>query len=367
MMRSEQVWVFISDMGQGGAQKVCSTLACELDMQGRKIGLLVLRGDEGDWPLPEALASHSFRCHHARSVLPRLIRWVRSTRPEVVLVFNHQLAVLLIVARAISGVKMRIVARNISNLSAKYAREGAIWHRHIVNPLVKLIYRRVDAVVAQSRGMAGDLVENYGFPEHKIKLIPNPVEFKTVDAKHKESRRLGCEFLFVGRLEPVKNLTFLLSAFSRLKKRMSDARLTFLGEGSEKPKLEELCKVLQISGSVCFSGWQNPDRFYESCDVTLLTSHYEGFPNVLIESMAHGKPVVSVDCPSGPDEVIQAGVNGFLVGRGQIDKFVDCMERAAHWNWKPDEIASTVSRFAADSVARSYWDLLSGSEPCGNP
>ncbi|MGC8121854.1 glycosyltransferase [Marinobacter sp. VGCF2001] len=359
-MRTESVWFFISDLGQGGAQKVCSTLVCELHNQGQSVGLVVLRGDQGSWPLPESVVFHSFGCNHARSVLPRLISWIRSVKPEVILVFNHQLAVLLIIARAVSGVNVKIVARNISNLTEKYSREAAVWHRYVVNPLVKLLFQRADTVVAQSRGMARDLVENYGFTEEKIALIPNPVEFRNIEGVTRTGT-YGChKFLFVGRLEPVKNLPFLLKAFSELRKRLENVGLTILGEGSERPRLEAMCKELRISDYVRFLGWQNPDSYYASSDVTVLTSHYEGFPNVLIESMVHGKPVVSVDCPSGPNEVIVRGVNGFLVSQVQSERFAACMEEAALRVWEPAEIRGSVSRFAADAVAQKYWQLLSG-------
>lgn len=360
MTRSDSVWFLISDMGRGGSQKVCSTLVCELASQGHHVGLMTMHGGRGDWPLPQNLKVDSFNCNHARFVLPDLVKWLRSRRPGTILVFNHQLAVLLVLARFLSRSNVTIVARNISNLSQKYTRESSSWHTAVVNPLVKLLYRRIDLVVAQSRGMAEDLMANYGFPEQKIKLLHNPVVMPLVPKDEVAANHHRHEFLFVGRLEPVKNLAFLLGAFSLLQESLNEVHLTIVGDGSERKALADLCVKLGIVDQVAFVGWQKPEKYFAACDVVVLTSHYEGFPNVLIESMAHGKPVVSVDCPSGPSEVIQHGVNGFLVRTDELHQYAQSMRMAALQSWDTDRVRFSIKEFKADSVALRYWELLCG-------
>ena len=90
-----------------------------------------------------------------------------------------------------------------------------------------------------------------------------------------------------------------------------------MGEGREREKLEMIVKQLNISDNVYFAGLQkNSYKFMARADVFVLSSMLEGLPNALVEAIICGVPVVSTDCKSGPNEVINDGKNGFLVPVG---------------------------------------------------
>lgn len=117
--------------------------------------------------------------------------------------------------------------------------------------------------------------------------------------------------LAVGRLEEQKNFVLLLEAFALLKREMPDVALCIAGEGSQRRVLEERTRVLGVE--ICMPGLVNPYPLMRKATVLALTSRYEGFSLVLAEGLALGLPIVAVDCPSGPAEVLENGRFGRLV------------------------------------------------------
>jgi glycosyltransferase involved in cell wall biosynthesis len=122
--------------------------------------------------------------------------------------------------------------------------------------------------------------------------------------------------LAVGRLDPAKDYSGLIKAFSILRQQI-DANLMILGEGPERGKLESLAQELGLSDSVRLPGlMMNPFPYMTNADVFVLSSIWEGLPGTLIQAMACGCPVVSTDCPSGPSEILDGGRYGTLVPVG---------------------------------------------------
>jgi glycosyltransferase involved in cell wall biosynthesis len=117
----------------------------------------------------------------------------------------------------------------------------------------------------------------------------------------------------VGHLRAEKDFPTLLKAFSIVRKNVP-SRLAILGNGEEKTRIEKSIKELSLKDNVYLAGFQeNPYKFIKRSAILALSSLYEGFPNVLLEAMALGIPVVSTNCPSGPAQIITDGENGLLV------------------------------------------------------
>ncbi len=179
--------------------------------------------------------------------------------------------------------------------------------------ITKYIYK--DAYfVGVSKRICKKIKERYGFKH--ISNIYNAIpRFSEIN----DTLALPYDYVLgYGRLvDDVKNFSLMISAFAKANLKLP---LVIMGEGIDKEKLYNLAKKLKVTDKVYFIGHQeNPSSIVEKALCTLLTSHYEGFPMVLVESLSLGTPVISVDCESGPSEIVQHGHNGLLVPNYEIE------------------------------------------------
>jgi N-acetylgalactosamine-N,N'-diacetylbacillosaminyl-diphospho-undecaprenol 4-alpha-N-acetylgalactosaminyltransferase len=177
--------------------------------------------------------------------------------------------------------------------------------RSIILPLMLHTYNYYNHIIVVSSKIKKE-TEKFKFKD-KVSVIVNPVDIKMVEQKCLEPLKLEdnskFRFINVGRFHPQKNHVLLVEALALLKR--SDVCLYFVGQGQLESSLRTLCNELKIEKQVHFVGLQlNPFKFLKQCDCFVLSSDYEGFPNVLIEAMACGLPIVSTDCPTGPREVL---------------------------------------------------------------
>jgi glycosyltransferase involved in cell wall biosynthesis len=184
---------------------------------------------------------------------------------------------------------------------------------------MKLLYSRADKIIAVSNFIRKDLILNYNIKKAKVVVIYNPIDIEKVNALASEEisdqwfREEVPIVISVGRLSKEKGYDTLLRAFA-IAREKSDIRLAILGEGEEKKSLEELDKKLGIERDVVFLGYKNnPYKYMKRASIFVLSSLYEGFPNVLIEAMACGTPVISTQYNPYPHEIIEHGKNGLLV------------------------------------------------------
>lgn len=361
------VTFLINSLRAGGAERVCVTLANEMQARGSTITVVVL--DLRDAVLRAKLNPQievvDLHTSHARRSIGSLARYLRSRRPQLVLSFNHQLAVMLTWLRAVGVADFALIARNISTLSEKAAFEKSFWHRHVVHAATRMFYRKVDAVIAQSEGMKRDLIARYGFNEGRIAVIPNPLPAGFMERRadgpipwHQRPK----ELLYVGRLNAVKGLELLIDAAAACFATHPDLILRLVGEGDQQRALEARAREAGIAERVSFEGYRpEPLEYHARARLVLLTSHYEGFPNVLVEALSQGTPVVSVNCQSGPDEIVSPGVNGLLVEGRDPAVFGAAIARALATEWDVVRVRATAERFSTTRVVAAYTERIAAA------
>ena len=193
--------------------------------------------------------------------------------------------------------------------------------------LIPRLYRFPSGVIACSEGVMRGL-ESVRAQAKRISFIPNPIVWMDREVvEQKSASPLSNRFILgVGRLSREKGFDRLLRAFRGLGR--SDFHLVILGEGEEQLTLVNLARELGVEKYVHFPGFvKDVEIWYRHAACFVLSSRHEGWPNVLMEALANGCPVVSFDCKYGPSEIIQDGENGLLVPEGDVEGLTKAIAR----------------------------------------
>lgn len=261
-------------------------------------------------------------------------------------------------AEKLSGVTSRLVLREASVLNCENrlrAAEKLFWSAY------RWAYRRADAVVGISHAVSRDITYLTGRMD--VVTIHNPIDIETVQEKAREPvvhpwfDDAIPVVIGVGRLVPTKDFATLIKAFAELRQKR-EARLVILGEGPERPALQQLVKDLNLEESVWLPGFMtNPFRYVARSSIFVLSSRWEGFGNVLVEALACGTPVISTDCPGGPSEILEGGKWGHLVPVGDHEALAKAMLDTLNDEVYPP-VKDRAGEFNVDRAVDTYLQLM---------
>lgn len=359
---NKKISFVIGGLRGGGAEQVCVTLANALVSRGYKLELVVL--NLNDQVRKNELSSDvkliDLNVQHTRSSFFKLFEYLIKSRPNTVLVFNRQLAVVLAMIRYVTKLKFLLISRNIIFLSLAESKKRGIWHGFIVKNIIKKFYALSDVFIAQSSSMERDLVKYLSLDSNKVITINNPISDKFTNMSLIDNQTEVEDYILcVGRLESQKSFHYAIESFAKIIVNYPNLKLKIIGQGSQFNQLVLLSKSLGIDNKVEFLGFKSDMvNYYKHAKLTLLTSEYEGFPNVLIESIALGTPVVSFDCCSGPSEIIENGVNGYLVRYQDKNHLVECIDKAINKRWNSNDIMKTSDKYRLDFIVDKYESIL---------
>ena len=357
--------VLISFSGEGGVERMVLNLVEGFAARGLGVDLLAIRADSahlGELPGGVQFVDLGVR-HSGLAVLP-LARYLRQARPAAVLVARDRAIRAAVLARGLAGVGTRIVGRLGTNLSA--ALEGrAGLARWLRTAPMRLFYPRVDHVVCVSQGVLEDTRTLTGLPAERLSVIRNPVvtprlgelAAQPVDHPWAADRSVPL-VLGAGRLTEQKDFATLVRAFARLRAGRP-ARLVILGEGRQRGMLEGLARELGVEADMALPGFTgNPYAWMARARLFVLSSAWEGSPNVLTEALALGVPSVATDCPSGPREILAGGRWGPLVPVGDEAALATAMASTLASPLPAEDLRHAVAAYSLDAAASAYLACL---------
>ncbi|MFL6629679.1 MAG: glycosyltransferase [Vitreoscilla sp.] len=246
--------------------------------------------------------------------------------------------------------------------------------QRLLRPQIRWALRAARRVIAVSAPLADAVTELTGLPADRIACIPcagyAPAVFHPRAAGERARLRQALDIptdtrlvLFVGHLVPVKALDVLLRAGARLRGDPSvgaHVRMVLIGEGTERDTLEQLTRALGLSDHVAFLG-PRPQAvvadWIAAADLLALPSHNEGSPNVVVEALASGTPVVASRVGGIPD-LVDDGVNGLLVPAGDAEQLATALAAALGRQWDPTRIAASIAHLTWPALGRRNHDVL---------
>ncbi len=363
------IHIFIAHMGIGGAERVCVNLANEFIEQGNDVHLVVLNlnQDVNTHLLSKKVQVHSLSVSRLRYSPLAMLRYLNTWKPKFLFVFGNEMAVILNKMKKIHLTNVPIVVRVLNNVDISLSKDdhiSPIVEKYLKNQQKQL--RSVEHVIAQCQGMQEMLLRNNLVKSENLTAIYNPVSYPLIQNTlklrtpfEKRDKNRVKEIVFIGRIDPQKNLSHLLEAFAIVHQTMPATRLRLIGDGNVVEAMQTLAKDLNIEKDVSFEGiTKHMEQIYATADVVALSSDYEGMPNCLIEAIASGIPVVSYDCPLGPKEIIVDNENGFLVEYQNKEQLALRLVDALSREWDENAIRKSADKFDVKQIAKQYAEIF---------
>ena len=361
----KRIAIFVSFSGQGGVERAMTQLAGGLIDHGVVVDLLLPRATgEHMEAIPEKVNVIKFGTGHTFSSLLPLVRYLRKERPDALFAAKHRAIVTAVIASKLAGFRGK-VAGNIQTTISEGLKDSNVIKKSMYVWMMRTFYKWADLIVAVSRGVADDVLQLTGLDPAKVTVIYNPVvtpeifDLARQPLEHPWLNESGVPVVLgIGRLTKQKDFHTLVRAFEKVRKNRP-CRLIILGEGGDLTSLRSLARELGVQDDIDFPGFQkNPFAWLSRSSLFVLSSRWEGFGIVIVEAMALGVPVVSTDCPNGPNEILKSGEFGELVPVEDVGALAQAMENTLNNHLPSDVLIQASKDYTSEKIAGDYMEVL---------
>jgi len=312
----------IPTLNGGGAERVFVNYIRSLDKNRYDISLLLIN-KTGEFLsfIPDYVRIIDIGKSKTRYGFLRLLKQIRKINAELIVSTTNRLNILVLFASFFISRKIKICLYEPSMPSAQF--DNNYLPRYYLL-LMKLLYRFADYIIAQTAEMKNEIVDYYLVSSEKILVTSNPIDTKLIDDSLRgQSNPYNNKYINIvasGRIREEKGYEFLLNSFIKVVNDNRKYKLYILGNVGDKLYMEKLTKIInenKLNDFVHFSGFQtNPFPYYKYADLFVLSSRWEGLPNVVLEALYLKTPVITTDCIPHFRKIIQDGKNGYIVDFG---------------------------------------------------
>lgn len=347
----------------GGSERVFLNLLKEFDRATFEMHLILI-DPSGPYlsAIPSDVSVHCLGNRRVARSMPKLIKLIRKLNPDLILstIVHLNLAVLLIKPFLTKGIKIFVRESNIPSRSLSFGIKATIFRC-----MYRILYSKANGIICPGEDIKQDL-ENSFFVDPKIMaIIPNPVDVDSIITKMKLGKTClkkdRINLVAAGSLTRQKGFDLLIKAMVELLNIRQDIHLTILGEGQDRVNLEDQIISLEIKDYVTLKGFvENPYPYFYEADLFVLSSRWEGLPNVVLEALACGTPVVAVDCPGSTSEVFEDSSQGSVVSANGVLSLASAIEDQLKKGQKETKKSLLPERFEIRTVTRCYEAVLTG-------
>lgn len=350
-----KVFFIIPTLYGGGAERVVSYVPQFINQNDFDVEIIIIGFEKDSTYLVSGIP---LRFLNKKRVLNSIfeLMWILSKeKPSIVLsTLSHLNTVMGYISFFFPKIKFigrhTIVNQNALTKNAK--KKG------LINKLNSKFYRfgtnALDIILCQSKDMYYDMqVNSYKINKNKLRVIHNPIRdnFKLKSENYSNSELK--KFITVARLVPMKGHDRILRALAKLD---FPFNYTIIGNGIERENIMNLIKELKLDDNVIHIPYTSEvSKYLQESDFYLMASYAEGFPNCLIESCSVGTPVIAFKAPGGLNEIIENGINGYLVDNEE--QFIEKLN--SQQQWFPEKIRQSVfKKFNLDKIIKDYENMF---------
>jgi N-acetylgalactosamine-N,N'-diacetylbacillosaminyl-diphospho-undecaprenol 4-alpha-N-acetylgalactosaminyltransferase len=376
-----KIGVLIYSLSGGGAERVVSYLLSYFIKNNINV-CLILMNTSIKYDLPEVVDVHfieksnptesglikAFKIPFLAYKYAKLVKKLKLTHS---LSFLTRPSFINVLASQLTKYSFKVITNERAFPSLQYSYKG--FQSTFNKKLIKSLYKKSDLVISNSYGNASDLVDNFEVPSKKMQVIHNPIDLDKINRiqpikSFYDPKRFN--IITLGRLDKGKNHTMLIKAIHKLQNPL--LKLYIFGVGDIQEELEDLMNKLDVNAQVSLMGFDsNPYQYLKAADLFIFGSNHEGFPNVLLEAMACGLPILTTNCQSGPSEIMELKIPkddimitdyGILVPIKNVDLMAKGIGYFVKNNNYINECVTKsqirIKDFEKNSILKEYIDLI---------
>jgi len=362
---SKTISLVITTLLTGGAERSVVNFANGLSQSGYAVEIVLgekegeLLSDVDEEVEVVEVSSPGIGKIGALSLIPGIMNYLMTNEPDVVISFMRHVNIATILSHRLSYSDSFLIVSERNSLDySKGLKE------ELVTVTQKILYRSPELVVPNSDSIKKELVNELGLPDESIRTIYNPTigpEFynktkEPVDHPWFNDSDINV-ILGVGSLIHQKGFDVLIESLKYIDD--DSIRLAIIGEGPLRNELEDKAANMDMEKRVSLLGHRsNPYSFMSNADVFVLSSRWEGLPNVVIEALTCGCPVIATNCPGGTNEILSDGEYGLLVPTEDPKAIGEAVEFVMESESEPGELIRRGEQFSMDNSVENIEEII---------